>query len=934
MIFQPVLTQAANPAFIRFSAENGLPSNTIYDLYQSKNGELIIAHEKGLTRYNGIAFSDFGYSGGNTLTSNIVEFLPGQFIVRNFYGESFYTAGDSLYNETYFTRLEHGFPSYFPFHENQVINITGHTVKLMYENGRIRNEILFETTENIKYGFPCGDLIYLLFNNKVVVLNPVLSSKKEISGAEFNDGRTLFRKGQKVFYVNQDKKDIYGIGADNKMEKEIHLQQIPESTKINFIKCIDDGVCIVGTFNGIYVYDERFRFIGHYLPKIQISCLLQDIEKNIWIGSLQDGVFMIPDLFILQEFPKDDNGEALKIKTIHKVNEYSFLAGTYNGKIIWYNVNGEKIREYDLHRDAEIQSLYYDTTLKQIITYCQELLFIDSIKGRIQDKVVMSPVKSMIYEHGIIYAGTSRGLWIVSHDTEIKSYGSDTVWIRNLVKKNHELFLETGKGLKYFNLNKKQYVNSDRLEYPGIRHLAKYGERIFFAEDATVYFAENNEIHVFKKLPVDHIELFYVTEDDNVLVYDGKKILITRGEEYYFLDETKGLLLHDLIYLEKFDDIVVVAGTNGIQFFHHLKPVNKVIPEVKLKKTAGTFRQINGELVSDYNENFLSLVVEVTPNLASNGSNKLYYKIEGLNDDWQLLIRDHYYLLEQERIPWGKYKLLIYAENEDGFSSQILSVPLRIQTPFYVKWWVISIEIIAFIFVIIILICWRILILKRKNMNKLEREKLKIKVLNAELLALRSQMNPHFIFNSLGSIQAKILQEDHISAYENLSTFSKLLRQSLQFTRLEYITLTDELAFLRNYIQLELLRTDNGFEVQYEIDPAVEPDKILFPSLLSQPFVENAIRHGLMHSRKNKLLKLSVIKQDEMIIFSVEDNGIGRSKSAEINAEMRPDHISYASKAILERVEIINRDGKLIVAITTDDLKQGTRVSIKIKSVK
>src|SRR5690606_30901875 len=115
--------------------------------------------------------------------------------------------------------------------------------------------------------------------------------------------------------------------------------------------------------------------------------------------------------------------------------------------------------------------------------------------------------------------------------------------------------------------------------------------------------------------------------------------------------------------------------------------------------------------------------------------------------------------------------------------------------------------------------------------------------ISSELKALRSQINPHFIFNSLSVIQTKILENKSESAYHNLNAFSKLLRQSLEYTSKEWISLKDELEFLQNYIKLENERFNNEIEFELNLDFEGDLSKLMFPSFLTQPFVENAFRH-------------------------------------------------------------------------------------------
>ncbi|HWZ22120.1 MAG TPA: histidine kinase, partial [Cytophagaceae bacterium] len=206
-----------------------------------------------------------------------------------------------------------------------------------------------------------------------------------------------------------------------------------------------------------------------------------------------------------------------------------------------------------------------------------------------------------------------------------------------------------------------------------------------------------------------------------------------------------------------------------------------------------------------------------------------------------------------------------------------------------------------------------------------------------KLMALRSAMNPHFIFNAMNSIQYFISKNERENALIYLSLFSKLIRNILTGTVENKITIHHELETLQNYIELENLRFDKKFEVEYEIDDLIEIRQIEIPSLLLQPYVENAILHGLYNKGGKGRLKIKLVSYDEnTIIFVVEDNGVGREEAKRIKqANQINNHKSVGMVLTKERLDIINKTNNISVIITdlTDNNGKaaGTRIEIYVE---
>lgn len=208
------------------------------------------------------------------------------------------------------------------------------------------------------------------------------------------------------------------------------------------------------------------------------------------------------------------------------------------------------------------------------------------------------------------------------------------------------------------------------------------------------------------------------------------------------------------------------------------------------------------------------------------------------------------------------------------------------------------------------------------------------KIGELKLMALRSVMSPHFIFNVLNSIQFFIAKNDRLNAINYLSTFSKLIRSILTHSVDNKIKLVEEIDMLKNYIQLEMLRFENKFDFVLEIDPNVDADAVEIPSLLVQPYVENAILHGLYNKETSGTLTIRIAEKTDKIIFEIEDNGVGRAAAQKLRQQNFPGHKSIGLKLTEERLKLINEHHNVSFEIDdlTDENNQalGTKVRIWI----
>ena len=215
------------------------------------------------------------------------------------------------------------------------------------------------------------------------------------------------------------------------------------------------------------------------------------------------------------------------------------------------------------------------------------------------------------------------------------------------------------------------------------------------------------------------------------------------------------------------------------------------------------------------------------------------------------------------------------------------------------------------------------------------RKEFKVQLAEVEMTALRAQMNPHFLFNTMNSINHYILKKDPDKASHYLTKFSRLIRQVLNNSKSKLVSLDDELEWLRLYVEMEQMRFSNSFDFKIHIGKSIQEFKFSIPPLLLQPYVENAIWHGLMSKKEKGELCVSIIIKKNKLVISIRDNGIGRSASALLKSPYDSKKKSLGMRLTRERLNLINKIYKSdtnveIIDHEENGVPMGTEVIISI----
>ncbi|NOX47268.1 MAG: hypothetical protein GXO89_09860, partial [Chlorobi bacterium] len=326
----------------------------------------------------------------------------------------------------------------------------------------------------------------------------------------------------------------------------------------------------------------------------------------------------------------------------------------------------------------------------------------------------------------------------------------------------------------------------------------------------------------------------------------------------------------------------------------------------------------------DYDENYFSFEYTAL-DFSSPEFVQYAYKLENADKDWVYTDAANR-IAKYTNIDPGNYRFRVKASNGDGtWNRDGVFVDLIIKPPFWKTIWFILLEVLVLVLLVVIVVRYR---------EKKIKERTEFQLLEQKLL--RSQMNPHFIFNSLSSIQSFIFENNPLEAGSYLSRFAELIRSILYNSREEFITLEKEVETLKNYLELQQLRYNKKFDYVLDVDPLIQADIIKIPPMLAQPFIENAIEHGIKHLKGKGFVSVSYTLMPEKgsVLLLVKDNGIGIKASKKIKGKTTKSHTSLATVIANERIAVFNKGnrGKKFV-MEIDEIK-GSNAKVKGTKVK
>jgi ligand-binding sensor domain-containing protein len=337
------------------------------------------------------------------------------------------------------------------------------------------------------------------------------------------------------------------------------------------------------------------------------------------------------------------------------------------------------------------------------------------------------------------------------------------------------------------------------------------------------------------------------------------------------------------------------------------------------------------EIVLAHNQNFFSFEFSAL-NFTNPEKNQYAYQLEGVDKDW--VYSGSRRTAQYTSVSPGTYIFRVKGSNDEGVWNETgTSIRIVIHPPWWGSWWAYS-----FYALCLIAAVWMIDRSRKTRLIRRERERGQQREL--EMQALRAQMNPHFIFNCLSSINNFVLKNQTEAASDYLTKFSRLIRTVLNNSKKPLIPLEDELDMLKLYLDMESLRFTGRFEYSINIDKDIDPTAVFMPPLLLQPIAENAIWHGLMHKKESGRLVINIQVENNILTCVIADNGVGRSYTTTLQSKSVKKGKSMGIQITRQRLALINGDDvhdehafKTVDLYDDNGKAAGTRVSLNMKLV-
>ena len=936
----------------QISDEQNLPSNEVYRVLQDTFGYLWIGCDAGLYKYDGFNYQQYTNSKINGKAVSFLQIDAKQRIwAKNFYGQIYHTQADSL---VLVKHLNTSNPSYPQFTIDDSCNLW------YYRNNYIM--VYYETinkTDSFKIPISGGTEIISLkyFNGNIYVIsNMLLVHEFNIKSKKINQFKVPGIDSEKIsscfFAVRQDtllflmeyreneKYILFGL-YENKIEKLSDIKGLVQNQRVysvysmldNFWITTSSGAYLVKNIRSINLMDESI-----FLKNEKISSVLMCRESMLWFSSVQNGLFIVPEPLIKQKLINENVVNEQNITSLLAYNKNSLFVGAYSGKV--YNINLNSMELQEISPDKNIRFITVKKILKsENFTFISrgQLCIIDNKTNKqyfagisnLRDFALVGDTLYMVLPERIVKESVSKMIERKGDFKNVLPHGGKAIeydsinQIFYIAYANGTLIYKSGKPVKeLFYNNQKVYCNS----------ISYSNGKMWLATLTMGVLAFENNLPVFQ---------FNISEKSHQnfarTIKATSKYVWFNSEKYLYrlsltdysvetFDKAKSVSPKDINEIDAIDGQIFLGTKKGLLFFPEDFAGNpSVKPNLEITSVFLNNRPVFSTELKNIPFNHSNLQIYLaSPSFKLRGNYNYRYRIGEIDSNWTLVPANVGYIFFQ-RVPPGKYLIEIQSVIGKNMYSKTLKLPIRIKAPFWQVWWFYLVLTVVGSIAVTIAYFSRIRILRK-------RAELKSQVFASQLTALKAQMNPHFLFNTLNSVQDLVLKNDVKSSNYYISKFSTLMRKILEVSDKPYVSLQTEIEIIDAYLNLEKLRFGSDFlyEIQFPDNLAIE--SILIPPMIIQPFIENAVKHGLLHKKGEKRL-LVIFEYTTILKCIIEDNGVGRKRMSEIQNRNNHSHKSFATGAIEKRLDLLNVYLKQhysfdIIDLYDGDTAKGTKVII------
>ncbi len=936
------ITTAQEFSLKNYAVDDGVPSPEVYCAMQDTKGYMWFGTDRGVCKFNGYRF------------------------------ETFTTADGLCYNTVFQIHEDFNNRIWFISNSNQLCFYTNGTIQPHPANQLLKK--LFPSTTFSSFYYDKGDTIWLAVNNYGLVkitpdnkiINVVNAEQQAIKF--FSGGNILFSRSPSInllwlqpgmkqrvttFYGHNFHSPVFIKSVNNnfyltnglKNEKLtlFNSNGIKQTQNIGFqvisgITTANNELWLGSRSQGLYCYalNDLSTPKRRLLKNATVTSIMQDKEGNYWFTTLEDGIYLLRTLNVqsYSAIDGDDN------------NKYT--ATFTNGNYLWISTDKGFVYKVD-----QKNSFYrYKQLESSILSFTQGNSATGSIWAGSNTNVYeinnlnLNPLNTN-KSVSRIHKGPGNKIWGAKNKT-LFYYNTEWEVCEGAGQGENEFIdalAEDNNGVVWLACNDGLWkYDSKTAKYEKVQSIASRVNDIKITKNNTIWLAtQGSGILILKDNNLKKIDKnngllsnlcnnIYIDDKQNVWVstYFGLNCIKNINDDYSItaFSTNNGLISNEVLECIKFNNKLWVFTGNGISFFNpaEIKP-DTFLPLVYITTFTinGTPRLITNDYKLTHEEN--NITIEFIGLYYKNTGRVNYrYKMEGIDAQWNYTKSTsvQYGVLQP-----GSYRFRVASQNNAGQwheSKNIITI--KISPPYWKQLWFILLAIFFTIALLFLIINNRINnIIKRRNLiNELD---------NYKNHALQARMNPHFIFNSLNSINNFILQNDKQNSSRYLSKFASLMRFILDNSTKKDIPLETELHGLGLYLELEKQRFKDKLNYNIKISPDISVVSVRIPALILQPFVENAIIHGIMPKVGPGNINVEIYKNNSTgIICAIEDDGIGRKKSMERKKANFHNHISNGIEVTRQRLQLMNKlhnENTTLNIIDITDINgnaKGTRVEI------
>jgi len=938
-----------DPYYSTIDVSKGLPSNYIYNVFQDSKGFMWFATNDGICRYDGFEFKSYYHPLQTSKAGSLIkEDKYGRIWYENFDGYLYYIENEKLHKLNH--KAPQGYIDYALIDDRLLfLHKSGLDVIRLTDFKVVQSEKI--DLINLTFSLQIEDK-FIVFLNGIKVIDKNGKFEELKFSLPFSQNGLQYRNmaaiiGNKTFLIDNKTNDVdcFSLKSKNvqskfKLNTEFFIQNLCNAGNKLWL-CATKGVICCDT-SGAFISPR-----DGWMKSTNVNCVFQSADKSYWIGTAGQGLLLVRDIETKTYLTN------IPITKIDK-KENNLVVGTKNEEIFEFNpIKNETnllIKNKDNHPidflkyDSNNEVLYY--TSMQFNSLSPNKQFNKSYKMAVKDIDVLDSRYLAIAASGVI------GIQEYNSNGETSVYDSLFNATHSSIKKNamgSVLVGIRGKSIARFEDENAFYCASNlglfKIDSKGSKEIRWKNEIVYFskikANDKQLiaigtngYLWTISKQHTFKLIDsTGNIKNMFIN-DSLLCLYRGARIdfYVLNKNEIKKLEYSYPLSSEQVYDIKLLGKDLYVATTIGLLKIN-TRELNKksLAPHFYINSVG-----IKGSIYS--NESHLKFSpfendVEISYSLLDFKSveqHKIEYSING--EEWKELANNTR-TLRLAALAGGEY---IVKFRLDGVLINDSQVHFSIAIPWWKQMWFIVVSFAFTCLLIVVYYRWQTKELQKKNKLLIQKIELEKNLNQSMLTSIKAQMNPHFFYNALNTIQSYIFTDDKKNATNYLSKFSKLTRIILEMSEKESVSLNEEIDALTIYLDLEKVRFNQDFDFKIKVGNKVNIEMIKIPSMIIQPFIENSIKHGLLHKKGEKTLLVEFLMNENKLEVIIDDNGIGRKKAGELNKIKEVKHSSFSTSANTKRLEILN-EGKtnkvgleIIDKYDSNNQPEGTKVIIQI----